>query len=52
MRMGEVMKRTGLSSSKIYELIRDGAFPKWAKLPKIASGWLAVDIERWIESHA
>jgi prophage regulatory protein len=45
------MKRTGLSSSKIYELIRDGAFPKWAKLPKIASGWLESDIERWIESR-
>jgi len=52
MRMGEVMKRTGLSSSKIYELIREGAFPKWAKLSKIASGWLVADVERWIESHA
>jgi prophage regulatory protein len=51
MRMGEVMKRTGLSSSKIYELIRDGAFPKWAKLPKIASGWLKSDVESWIESR-
>jgi prophage regulatory protein len=51
MRMGEVMKRTGLSSSKIYELIRDGAFPKWANLPKIASGWLQSDVERWIESR-
>jgi prophage regulatory protein len=50
-RMGEVMKRTGLSSSKIYELIRDGAFPKWAKLPKMASGWLISDVERWIESR-
>jgi prophage regulatory protein len=47
MRMGEVMKRIGLSSSKIYELIRDGAFPKWAKLPKIDSGWLRSDVERW-----
>jgi prophage regulatory protein len=51
MRMGEVMKRTGLSSSKIYELIREGAFPKWAKLSKIASGWLVADVERWIESR-
>jgi predicted DNA-binding transcriptional regulator AlpA len=50
--MGDVMKRTGLSSSKIYELIREGAFPKWAKLSKIASGWLISDVERWIESHA
>jgi predicted DNA-binding transcriptional regulator AlpA len=38
-------------SSAIYELIRDGAFPKWANLPKIASGWLRLDIERWIESR-
>jgi prophage regulatory protein len=51
MRMGEVMKRTGLNSSKIYALIREGKFPKWAKLPKIASGWLKSDIERWIESR-
>jgi prophage regulatory protein len=51
MRMGEVMKRTGLSSSKIYDLVRQGSFPKWADLPKIASGWLRSDIERWIESR-
>jgi prophage regulatory protein len=51
MRMGEVMRRTGLNSSTIYELIREGAFPKWASLPKIASGWLRSDIERWIESR-
>jgi prophage regulatory protein len=52
MRMREVIKRTGLSSSKIYELIREGAFPKWASLPKIASGWLRSDIERWIEMRS
>jgi prophage regulatory protein len=51
MRMGEVMKVTGLSSSKIYELIREGAFPKWAKLPKLASGWLKSDVEGWLESR-
>jgi len=36
---------------KIYELIREGAFPRWADLPKIASGWVRSDIERWIESR-
>jgi prophage regulatory protein len=51
MRMGEVMKRTGFSASKIYDLIRKGAFPKWADLPKIASGWLRSEVERWIESR-
>jgi prophage regulatory protein len=51
MRTGEVIKRTGLNSSTIYELIREGTFPKWANLPKIASGWLKSDIEGWIGSR-
>jgi prophage regulatory protein len=49
-RMGEVMKRTGLNSSRIYELVRKGEFPKWSALPKIASGWLKSDIEAWLAS--
>jgi prophage regulatory protein len=52
MRMGEVMKRTGLNSSKIYELVRKGEFPKWSNLPKIASGWLKSDIQAWLASNA
>jgi prophage regulatory protein len=52
MRMGEVMKRTGLKSAKIYELVRKGEFPKWANLPKIASGWLKTDVEAWLVSNA
>jgi prophage regulatory protein len=51
LRMGEVMKRTGLNSSTIYEFIREGKFPKWAKLPQIASGWLKSGVERWVESR-
>lgn len=50
MRMGEVMRRTGLNSSTIYDLIRRGEFPKWAPLPKIASGWMRADIEAWMTS--
>jgi predicted DNA-binding transcriptional regulator AlpA len=50
MRIGEVMKRTGLNSSKICELVRKGEFPKWANLPKIASSWLKADVEAWLMS--
>jgi len=42
------MKRTGLNSSTIYTLVKDGTFPKWANLPKIASGWLKSLIEAWL----
>lgn len=52
MRMGEVLKRTGLKSSQMYDLIRSGEFPKWAPLPKIASGWVREDVEAWIEARA
>jgi prophage regulatory protein len=52
MRMAEVMKRTALDSSTIYTLVREGTFPKWAKLPKIASGWMKSDVEAWLVSHA
>ena len=48
MRMGDVMKMPGLTSSKIYELVREGEFPKWANLPKIASEWLRSDVEAWM----
>jgi prophage regulatory protein len=51
LRMGEVMKRTGLNHSTIYDLIRKGSFPKWADLPKRASGWLKTDIDAWLELH-
>jgi prophage regulatory protein len=48
MRMGEVMRRTGLSASRIYDLVRAGEFPKWADLPKIASGWVRAEVEAWM----
>ena len=50
LRMGEVMKRTDLNSSEIYELVRKGEFPKWSNLPKIASGWLKTDVEGCLAS--
>jgi prophage regulatory protein len=51
MRMGEVMNATGLNSSTLYDLIRKGEFPKWAPLPKIASGWLRSDVQAWMASR-
>jgi predicted DNA-binding transcriptional regulator AlpA len=47
LRMGEVMRRTGLNHAKIYDGVRNGTFPKWAELPKRASEWLKTDIEAW-----
>jgi prophage regulatory protein len=52
MRMGEVLKATGFSSSKLYDLIRAAEFPRWAPLPKIASGWIRAEVEAWLVSRS
>ena len=52
MRMGEVLKRTGLTSSQMYDLIRTGEFPKWAPLSKPSSEWIREDVEAWIDARA
>jgi prophage regulatory protein len=51
LRMGDVMKRTGLSHAMIYDGVRNGTFPKWADLPKRASEWLKADVEAWLASR-
>lgn len=52
MRVGEVLKRTGLSSSMLYDLIRAGQFPKWAALAKIALGWHLTEVEAWMAARS
>ena len=51
LRMGEVMKRTGMKHAMIYDGVRNGTFPKWAELPKRASEWLETDIEAWLAAR-
>jgi predicted DNA-binding transcriptional regulator AlpA len=47
LRLPEVMKRTGLARSTIYEHIRRGTFPPQIKLGVKCSGWKESDIEQW-----
>ena len=48
LRMGEVMRLTGMTHAMIYDGVRAKTFPKWADLPKRGSGWLKTDIEVWL----
>ncbi len=47
-RLPEVISKTGLSRSSIYEM--DG-FPKRVKLGRNMSGWLEKEIDAWIEER-
>jgi predicted DNA-binding transcriptional regulator AlpA len=51
MRMGEVMRLTGMTHAMIYDGVRTKTFPKWADLPKRGSGWLKTDIEAWLAAR-
>ena len=51
LRRPEVLRLTGLSTASIYRLMAQGAFPKPKKLGVRAVGWVAVEVEAWLESR-
>ena len=48
LRRPQVEKRTGLTKSGIYFLIRDGDFPRPVRLGKRAVGWIESEITTWL----
>ena len=46
----EVCRMTTIKRSSIYNWVRGGHFPKPLKLGPKKRGWLAADIEKWLES--
>lgn len=43
----EVVKRTGLSRTHVWYLVREGRFPEPVELTERARGWLESDVEAW-----
>lgn len=48
-RLGEVMGRTGLRRSAVYDQINKGSFPSQVLLGPRSVGWLEHEIDGWIE---
>lgn len=51
LRLPEVMARTGYKSSSIYAMQNAGLFPKSIKLGPRRSGWLASEVDAWLEQR-
>ncbi len=51
LRLPVVMFRTGLSRSSIYDRIKKSEFPEQINLGPRAVGWVAGEIEEWIQSR-
>lgn len=50
LRIGEVLRRTGLSRATVYRKIAKGTFPRQLSLSDNASGWHASEVSRWIDN--
>ena len=51
LRLPQVLALTGLSRSTVYSLIDEHRFPKQVKLSERAAGWVASDVERWLNER-
>ncbi|HHQ4823036.1 TPA: AlpA family transcriptional regulator [Pseudomonas aeruginosa] len=48
LRRAEVEAKTGFKRAHIYNLIKEGKFPKPLRLGVRAIGWDSVEIDQWI----
>lgn len=51
LRLPDVKKRTGLSRSAIYLLVKNGEFPAPVRLGARTVGWLDGEVTDWLEER-
>lgn len=52
LRMADLVDKTGLSKSKIYQLIKKDGFPAGFKLGERARGFLEDDVDCWLRNRS
>jgi len=50
LRLKEVITKTGLSRSSIYQFMNDGIFPKSVSLGSRSVAWVEGEVIEWMES--
>ena len=51
LRLPGVISRTGLKRSAVYSGIKEGTFPKQISLGVRSVGWIADEVDQWIQSR-
>lgn len=52
LRLTEVIRRTGLGKTKLYELQKAGLFPMRVHVTETAVRWVDHEVEAWLRSQA
>lgn len=50
-RRNEVLSKTGISASSIYNLEKSGEFPQHVMITPKCAGWYESDVDDWIASR-
>jgi prophage regulatory protein len=51
LRLRAVIQRCGLGRSAIYAKVKDGSFPKPIAISEQARGWIASEVDAWIDAR-
>lgn len=51
LRLPQVIERTSLRRSTIYEMMGNGSFPRPLKLSRRSNGWIESEISDWVEAR-
>jgi prophage regulatory protein len=51
LRRPDVQQRTGLSRSSLYNLIKEGRFPRPVQISDRSVAWVSDDIDSWINTQ-
>lgn len=51
LRLPQVIERTSLRRSTIYEMMGNGSFPKPIKLNRRSNGWIESEVSGWVEAR-
>ncbi len=52
LRLAEVIRRTGLGKTKLYELQKSGHFPRSVHVTETAVRWIDSEVEAWLTKQA
>lgn len=48
MRLGDVIRKVGLSKTEIYRRIQQGTFPRQRRLSHKVAVWVRQEVDNWI----